>query len=368
VAAVDSATGALRAIAPGQAQVVAMTGEQRDSARIVVRRPGQDLSLRSAPEPASLTVTQQGTLRVGDTITLEAVARDKQGKLLRSSGITWSSSEPQVADVDVRRGRVTAHGPGTAIIIARSGGESAITPVEVLPAAVATVGVDGARPLKVGDTLTLLAQPRDQRGAGLSQRDVVWASSDTGVAVVDSASGMVVARAPGSAEITATSEEKSGRARLTVLPQPRTGRTEPPVENVAQRTTGPTADDIAAEHRRVIEQMLAGVERCYGALRQKDVARVEELYNAASRSDRENLKKLSRILQTSEWAAVVGEREDGAQRVEPGTAAMEFSFHLTWKDAFGGRLNSRPVFRAEFARNGTKLTMSSCHIIGSPKL
>jgi hypothetical protein len=47
---------------------------------------------------------------------------------------------------------------------------------------------------------------------------------------------------------------------------------------------------------------------------------------------------------------------------------MEFSFRLTWKDAFGGRLSSRPVFRAEFARNGDGWNMSSCRIIGSPKL
>jgi hypothetical protein len=47
---------------------------------------------------------------------------------------------------------------------------------------------------------------------------------------------------------------------------------------------------------------------------------------------------------------------------------MEFSFRLTWKDAFGGRLSSKPVFRAEFARNGSGWGMSSCRIVGSPRL
>jgi hypothetical protein len=47
---------------------------------------------------------------------------------------------------------------------------------------------------------------------------------------------------------------------------------------------------------------------------------------------------------------------------------MEFSFQLVWKDAFGGRLTSRPVFRAEFARNGKEWEISSCRMVGSPKL
>jgi hypothetical protein len=117
-----------------------------------------------------------------------------------------------------------------------------------------------------------------------------------------------------------------------------------------------------------MDLMREGVEQCYGALRQKDVARLAAIYNSASKADRDKLKKLSRILWTQEWAAVVGERVDGPQRVDAATAAMEFSFRLTWKDAFGGRLSSRPVFRAEFARNGNGWGMSSCRIIGSPKL
>jgi hypothetical protein len=114
--------------------------------------------------------------------------------------------------------------------------------------------------------------------------------------------------------------------------------------------------------------MLAGVELCYGALRVKDVDRVEELYKPESRSDQEKLKKLGRILRTSEWEAEVGEREDGAQRLEGSNPTMDFGFRLSWKDSFGGRLRSEPVFRAEFVKNGDKLDLSSCRIVGSPKL
>jgi hypothetical protein len=47
---------------------------------------------------------------------------------------------------------------------------------------------------------------------------------------------------------------------------------------------------------------------------------------------------------------------------------MEFSFRLTWKDAFGGRLKSQPVFRTEFVRNADRWELSSCRIIGTPEL
>jgi hypothetical protein len=202
----------------------------------------------------------------------------------------------------------------------------------------------------------------------LSDRSISWASSDDAVAGVDPASGAVDARAPGSVKITATSEGKSGQVSLTVLPQPRTGRPEQPGDTAVQPPSRPSPADLAAERQRTVDQMKAGVERCYGALQQKDLVRVAELYQPANKSDEEKLKKLSRILRTGEWAAEVGNREDGSQRIDGGTSTMDFSFRLTWKDAFGGRLSSKPVFRAEFARNGDAWDLSSCRIVGSPKL
>jgi hypothetical protein len=95
---------------------------------------------------------------------------------------------------------------------------------------------------------------------------------------------------------------------------------------------------------------------------------VRALYHAETKSDDEKLSKLSRVLRTREWAAEVGERKDGVQRIQAGTPTAEFSFRLAWRDPFGGRLTSYPVFRAEFSRNGDNLDLSSCRIVGSPKL
>lgn len=366
VAVVNSATGRIRAVGPGQAQVVAGTSTSRDSARIVVRAGASQPSGRERAQPASLALDPHDPIRVGDTTSLSLTVQDAAGKPIRGARVTWSSSEPAVAEVDAA-GKVRAHSPGSTLIIARSGSESAMGSLTVLPGAVASVRIEGAQPLKVGDTLALRAEARDQRGSGLADRPIGWSSSDPEVAVVDSASGVVVARAAGSAEITATSEGKSGRARITILPQPRTGRVEPLVEATVQRPAA-SVPDAADDRQQILAQMIVGVEQCYLALRGKDVPRVQALYNPATKSDRDKLKKLSRILGTHEWAAEIGEREDGAQRVGENSARMEFSFRMSWRDAFGGRLSSYPVFRAEFSMLGNQLTLSSCRISNSPKL
>jgi hypothetical protein len=126
--------------------------------------------------------------------------------------------------------------------------------------------------------------------------------------------------------------------------------------------------DPAAERRRATEQMLDGVEQCYNALLRKDVMRVEEFYRPETKADQEKLKKLNRILGTREWEAQVGAREDGAQRIEGRTGSMDFGFRLAWKDAFGGRLTSNLLFRAEFVEHENQLDLTSCRIVGSPKL
>jgi len=184
---------------------------------------------------------------------------------------------------------------------------------------------------------------------------------------VDS-SGVVVALAAGSSDISAQVDGKTGKVRVTVLPQPRTSRTELASEEPRSSSPATPPADPAAEQLRLMDEMRQGVDQCYNAVAQKDLSELEDLYRPESKSDRDNLKKLSRILRTSEWAAQVGEREDGAQRMGSATASMEFGFRLSWKDAFGGRLTSRPVFRVDFVKDGSRLDLTSCRIIGTPDL
>lgn len=67
----------------------------------------------------------------------------------------------------------------------------------------------------IGDTLELAATVTDQRGVMISGATVVWTTDDSAVATVDS-TGAVLARGPGSATISASVRDHTGRALVTV--------------------------------------------------------------------------------------------------------------------------------------------------------
>jgi len=83
-----------------------------------------------------------------------------------------------------------------------------------VPVASVTV-TPAAASAQVGHTLQLIATPKDANGNVLAGRVVTWATSNAGVDTV-SGSGMVYARAAGTATDTATSEGHSGMASITV--------------------------------------------------------------------------------------------------------------------------------------------------------
>lgn len=68
----------------------------------------------------------------------------------------------------------------------------------------------------IGDTLGLAATVTDQRGVSIAGATVTWATDDSAVATVDS-SGAVVARGPGTATISASVRDHTGRALVTVV-------------------------------------------------------------------------------------------------------------------------------------------------------
>ena len=345
VARVDPRSGWVRAIAPGQAHVVAASGQRLDSIPIVVREPGP----RVRPV-GTISIAPVDPIRVGESATLHADVRDTQGLAVEDSAVTWHSTNDLVATVDAATGRVSGEAPGTAVVIATGGGISTFIELTVLPTAVARVIVHGVPPLVVGQTMMLSAIPTDADGNALRERPVAWSSSDPGVLEVDSTSGLIAARAPGSAEITATSDGSSGSARITVF-----------ARDASDGSSGsrPSGSEAA---------VLAGVDQCYAALAAKDADRVAKLYQPITQVDQENLKSLRRILRTREWAAIVGERVNGERKVGETAAWQAFGLRLTWRDAAGVRHVSDPTFRADFARRDGAWVMTSCRIVGKPSL
>jgi len=157
---------------------------------------------------------------------------------MAGTAIAWASSDPMVAAVDAS-GLVTAVGNGAATITASAGSASGSAQVTVAQE-VGAVGVTPANDTLVafGDTLRLLAEAFDANGHAVVGALFTWASSDAGVAVVDT-TGLVRGEAAGEAEITATAGSASGSARLVVIAaEPTTVRITP--DSVALTALGDT--------------------------------------------------------------------------------------------------------------------------------
>jgi hypothetical protein len=273
-------------------------------ARLRPRRP-------SPPQPraaASLSIVPHQPVRAGDTATLTAVVLDAQGEPIGDAGVTWRSSVPDRASVDSATGKVHGESSGTTRITAQSGSKTATSELLVLPSIEAPVEPSGYVPLT----------PAPRRDEAPEE----------------------IASAPPS---------------------------RPPVVNRPVDPPDPPADP-PIDRRQVESRIREGVEDCYNAVRSKDLDRLAKMYHPRTYADEDKLKRLTRILRTQPWKAVVGKRTDGARELGAKAAAGEFSFRLEWRDSHGGRLSSHPIFRAEFARDADGWTMSSCRIVGSPKL
>jgi len=207
-----SSTGVVTSVAAGSAQIVATSEGQTGAATLTVNAP--------APAPvASVAVAlSSGSLTIGQTTQATATMRDASGNVLSGRSVSWTSSAPSVATVN-SSGVVTAVAAGTAQIVATSEGQSGNATITVnapAPAPVASVTVAlSSGSLTIGQTTQATATMRDASGNVLSGRSVTWTSSNTSVATVSSA-GLVTSVAAGSAQITATSEGRSGSAALTV--------------------------------------------------------------------------------------------------------------------------------------------------------
>jgi hypothetical protein len=170
-----------------------------------------------------LHISGPTSVGVGGAITLRAAVGDATGHPVPSPSVTWSSGDTLVAHVSgvSDSAGVAGRRPGSAIITARSGGLSDSLTIQVVgaPAPVAAVAVapDSAS-VTVGDSSAFLAVLRDSAGTQLSGRAVSWFTSDTGVITLYpyGSSALVRARAAGSAVLGASSEGKTGEARITV--------------------------------------------------------------------------------------------------------------------------------------------------------
>jgi uncharacterized protein YjdB len=159
---------------------------------------------------------------VGATTTLRAALLDAAGDTIRQRVAAFRvdpAGDTTIARVSAT-GVVTGVAVGTVRVIAEREEKADTSKVTVTLRPVATVTVTPAdTTVRVGNTVQLTATLRAANNAVVTGRPVAWASSDTTVARV-SGTGLVtgVAASNEFVTITATSEGRSGSARVIVVP------------------------------------------------------------------------------------------------------------------------------------------------------
>ncbi len=175
-----------------------------------------------SPRPTTVTVNPATAelTALGATAQLAAEVRDQNGQVMVVT-VTWSSNNAAVATVNAS-GLVTAAGNGTATITATAGTVSGSATVTVAQQVSAVEITPDTAIVLPGATLQLSAEAEDANGHAVAGSEFAWASSDTTVAVVDSA-GLVSGIALGQVEVSATSSGATGQAQLEVVePAPMT--------------------------------------------------------------------------------------------------------------------------------------------------
>lgn len=210
VATID-AYGKITANGVGTAEIIVITkdGSYEAECRVTVTPE------KVMPTNISLNI---GNLHLTKGISKTLTATVSPGNATNKS-VVWSSSNSSVVKVD-SNGKVTAVGNGTAKVTVKTVDglktASCTVTVSTLPSAVRINKTSAS--LKKGETLTLSAtvSPSDA-----SNKSVVWSSSNTSVATVNS-SGKVTAVGNGTATITVktTAGSKTATCKVTVATSP----------------------------------------------------------------------------------------------------------------------------------------------------
>jgi len=204
VATVNETTGVVTGVSAGTVTIMAIADVLSNlvaSVTITVN-PLPTISI----SPASATINQTETVTVAATITNSS-----------NTAATYASSNTGVATVNATTGVVTGVSQGTATITATAAIDSNLQ-------ATMTVTVNSNPTISVSPTTATLSiggtQQLTATVANLTNKNVTWASSTTGVATVNS-SGLVTAVAAGSATITATSASVTSlKATATITVNP----------------------------------------------------------------------------------------------------------------------------------------------------
>jgi uncharacterized protein YjdB len=177
------------------------------------------VEVQKSASVAAVSITLASpSLVAGQTQRANVALKDANGVTLTNRTVQWFSSSASVATVN-DSGIISGISPGAATLSAVSEGVSGQATLDVIapppsPVVKVLVAINPAA-VVVGQTAQASATLLDLNNNTLTDRTVVWQSSNSSVATV-SGSGNISALAAGVASITASSEGKTGSASLNV--------------------------------------------------------------------------------------------------------------------------------------------------------
>jgi hypothetical protein len=169
--------------------------------------PGAPASIAFS-EP-SLSVTLRGTAH------LAPIVRDEDGRtIVNATGVTWESSDTDIASVD-EAGTIHGHALGGPVTIRMNAGSAEGTvQVTVVPA---SAGISPSiSALAIGSSVQLTLAATDALGGAIPNGNVSWSSTNTAVASVDPQTGQLNAVSVGNATINAQADGFTAGAGIYV--------------------------------------------------------------------------------------------------------------------------------------------------------
>jgi uncharacterized protein YjdB len=199
------ATGLVKAVGPGKAQISARLNALSGVSTVEV----VDVeSVSMTPGRASLVGP------VGTTLQLVAEAKDGAGNRVALAP-KWATSDPKVVRV-TDTGLVASAGEGQATVTASFGAEvSTGCDVKVLFREISALEISAATILlKTGETWKIVAMVKDDKGALIEDPALTWSSTDPKVASVSN--GVVRGESPGTATVSVAAGPRVLKATVIV--------------------------------------------------------------------------------------------------------------------------------------------------------
>ncbi|MBQ8535808.1 MAG: Ig-like domain-containing protein [Clostridia bacterium] len=203
IATVDE-KGNITAVAGGKATITATSDQPADtkgktksaSCKVTVIQPSETVTL----DHTAVSIAKGKTMKLTATVGPESAT---------NKGVSWSSSNPDVAKVD-KKGKVTAKSVGTATITATAADGSEIN------ASCAVTVTQAVKKVKLSQTKRISLFPDKTKDISVTispsdatNKEIEWSSSAPEIASV-SETGKITAERAGTAIITATAKDGSG--------------------------------------------------------------------------------------------------------------------------------------------------------------